>query len=76
VTISELRRAASLLRTLAEVEHADAVGDSREVGRLLAGVDPVEARGIAQRADFDAAVKSLARRIAVTEDVLSIRTPW
>lgn len=76
MTISELRRVAVLLRTLADVEHADVVGNSREVGRLLAGVDRVEARRLAQRADFDAATKALSRRLAVLEDVGSIRTPW
>ena len=81
MTIRELRRVAVLLRTLADVEHADIVGDSREVGRLLAGVDRVEARELARRADFDAGVKALSRRVAVAEDVLavrppSVRTPW
>lgn len=59
MTVAELRRAARLLRIVAEAEYADAVGDSREVGRLLAAVDPVEARTLAQRADFDAGVRDI-----------------
>lgn len=73
VTIRESRRAAELLRLLWLVEHADAVGDSRKVGRLLAGVDPVEARRLADALDFDAGVRALYQRTRPASQVVERR---
>jgi hypothetical protein len=76
MTIDELRRTSVLLRTLADAEVARIEGDDARVVSLLDSVDPVDAVSLARRADFDAGVKALTRRIAVVDEVLSIRTPW
>ena len=75
MTIGELRRASILLGVLAEVERADAVGDSREVGRLLSGVDPAEARSLALRADFEAGARCLSRSLTCHVEA-GRRTVW
>ncbi len=64
MTQRDRRRAAVLLRTLAEAEVARLEGDGARVVSLLDAVDPVEVRRIADTLDFDAAVKVIARRIA------------
>lgn len=71
MTIDELRRASVLLRTLAEAEVARLEGDDARVASLLDSVDPVEARGLANVATFDAGVKSITRRVEA-----GIRTAW
>lgn len=79
MSLDELRRAATLLRTLADVELADALGDSREVGRLLAGVDPVETRRLANSLTRDTAIRSLHRLERMLDDVLVMpgrRSVW
>lgn len=63
MTIDELRRSATLLRTVAEAEIARLEGDDARVASLLDSVDPAEARGLAHRADFDAGAKALGRRL-------------
>jgi hypothetical protein len=75
----ERRRAAVLLRTLADAEIARLEGDDDRVVSLLNSVDPVEARLVANELDFDAAVRALSRRLEVVEAVLRIpggRKAW
>lgn len=45
--------AARYLRTLATIETLSALGNDSEVRRLLAGIDPIEARELASELDFD-----------------------
>lgn len=45
--------AARYLRTLATIEHLSAIGNESEVRRLLAGIDPLEARELAAEVESD-----------------------
>jgi hypothetical protein len=45
--------AARYLKTLATIEKLNALGNESEVRRLLAGVDPVEARELADELDVE-----------------------
>lgn len=45
--------AARYMRTLATIEHLSAVGNDSEVRRLLAAIDPIEARELANELDAE-----------------------
>jgi hypothetical protein len=47
VTRGRRQHAARYLRTLATIETLSALGNDSEVSRLLAGIDPIEARDLA-----------------------------
>lgn len=56
--------AARYLRVLSTIEKLSALGQDDEVRRLLAGIDPVEARELAAELEADARVVSIAEAAA------------
>jgi hypothetical protein len=53
VTRGRRIHAARYLRTLATIETLSAIGNESEVRRLLAGIDPIEARELANELDAE-----------------------